>query len=793
MIQEGHELQAYQRSRFWRAHWIWAAGDGKRPNAHYYFRRAFRLEHGVGDARVFITADTRYLLYVNGVRVGRGAPQSKPYFQYYDEHPVGALLRQGENCIAVIGYHQGTLTDTRGGLLAELVDEKGQVLAATDCSWRVAPAEAWTQDTRCEPGNKMTPFQEFFDARLFPEGWDRTGFDDAGWAPATRFDVPPAHHTCPFSRLVPRDIPQLRETPIRPAGIQRIEESTELAARKHATDLSIGLSQVGTPLRHTRMENLDALCSGDGVAVVQGSTSHVGQTYCAARYSPAVVFDFGRIVTAFTELEIEAEAGVVVEMGYAERLVDGYVNIALECPFADRYTTKDGRQRFRTFSWRAFRYLKIRFRGCDKPMTLHAVRAVESTYPYEDRGGFESSDETLNAVFRISRETIRLCSNECLMDTPYREQAQWLGDVAAVTIPAIYACFGDTRLPEKFLRQAAGNPLPTGLLASISNSISHGWQYAIPDYSLWWVICLWKHYLYTGVDDWIHQHYPTAQLIINAILPHVNSRGLVENMPYWVFIDWAPLDRRGECTAFNAIFHGALEAFACMARFKNDSHGEVLANRVMTRMQGVFQERLFDPARGCFADARIDGVWSDVVSEQANFAAIRWNLCDRATATTIVERLLEKPAVSGVVEAQPFFMCVVLDALDRIGRPDLAFALIRDRWGRRMVDLGATSTYEEWSCNGSWRNGDFLGFQRTQSHAWSACPASFLVESLMQLKILEPGCRTVSLAPRLTEFDYEVAYPTPRGVIRARCKDGRVDVDVPASIRTRLNGPDGDL
>jgi len=782
MNENPYSFDASSPARRWGARWIWAEGDGHAKNAYYYFRKPFTLEHEPGEARLFISADTRYLLFVNGSLVGRGVPQSKPYFQYYDEHAVGALLQQGENCIAIIAYHLGTLTDTRGGLLAELVDEHGLALAATDASWRVAPADAWSRDTHCAPGNQMTPFQEFFDARRVPEGWDAIGFDDSAWAQATVFDTPPARFSCPFTRLVPRDIPTMRETPMRPVGIQRVEESTDLAARKHMNDLSIGLSQVGGPLVHTRVENLDAMCGGDGVAVVQGSTDHIGQTYCAARYSPAVVLDFGRVVTAFTELELDAGAGTVVEMGYAERLVDGYVNIALECPFADRYTTRDGHQRYRTFSWRAFRYLKIRFRNCDAPATLHAIRAIETTYPYEDRGGFQASDETLNAVFKISRNTVRLCSNECLMDTPYREQAQWLGDVAAVTLPAIYACFGDTMLPEKFLRQAAGNQLPTGLFSSISNSISHGWNYVIPDYSLWWVIALWKHYQYTGDERWIHQYYPTAQKVINAIMPYLNSRGLVEDMPYWVFIDWAPLDRRGECTAFNAIFYGALEALQNMATLKKDQYTENLTRSTRTHIKDAFQNRLFDPERGCFADARIHDEWSEVTSEQANYAAILWNLCDEATAKAIIDRLLGQPALTGVVEAQPFFMCVVLEALNRTGRIDLALRLVRDRWGKRMVDRGATSTYEEWSCDGSWRSGEFVGFQRTHSHAWSACPASFLIENLIRLEILEPGCGKVSLDPAVTGFDYEVAYPTPRGTIRVRCKDGVLSVESPEAI-----------
>jgi len=782
MTDSPHGLAEFNPSRRWNANWVWAAGDGTEKNAYYYFRRDVNLDEVPREARIFITADTRYLLFINGHRIGRGAPQSKPFYQYYDEYPIGGHLQAGANCIAIICYHLGTLADTRGGLLAEMVDGQGRTLAGTDESWRVAPAEAWQRNTYCVAGNRMTPFQEFFDARKIPAGWDRAGFDDSRWADATLLDTSPTYGRSPFSRLVPRDIPHMVETPVRPARINRIEESTDLNCRAYPENLAIGLSAVGGPIKHTRVENPEAICTGEGAAVVQGSTDHVGTTYCAAKYSPAVVLDFGRVLNGFTEIDIEAPAGAVLEFAYAERLVDGYVNIALECPFADRYTARAGRQSYRSFSWRAFRYLKVRFRSCDAPLTVHALRAIETAYPYEDRGGFKSSDETLNAVFRISRDTVKLCSNECLMDTPYREQAQWLGDVAAVTLPAIYACFGDTALVEKFLRQTAGNQLPTGLLANVSNGVYLKWTYAIPDYSLWWLIALWQHYLYTGDEHWINRYYPTAQLIAGAVLPHVNARGLVENMPYWVLIDWAPLDRRGECAAFNAIFYGALEALHSMACLKSDAYTRDLAVSVMARLKAAFQERLYDPGRGCFADARVNDRWSDVVSEHANFAAIRWGLCDRVTAERIIDRLVENPAISGVVEAQPFFMPVVLGALDRAGRFDLALSMVRDRWGRRMVAHGATSTYEEWSCNGSWRSGEFVGFQRTHSHAWSACPASFLVRDLIGLTILEPGCGKVALAPHVTPFDYEAAFPTPRGTIRVCCAGGKLRFDIPDAI-----------
>jgi hypothetical protein len=514
--------------------------------------------------------------------------------------------------------------------------------------------------------------------------------------------------------------------------------------------------------------------------VLACSADHLDHVFDGT-YDPCIVLDFGRVITAYPRVEMEGVAGAALEIGYAERLIDGHFNNAIEGQFADRIVMKAGEQVYQPFTWKAFRYLKLRLRDTTEPVTLRSVRAIVTTYPYEEAGGFHSGDERLNDIFEISRATLRLCSNEFIMDTPWREQAQWLGDVAAVTLGGIYACFGDTALPGKFLRQAAANQHPTGMISNVSNSVNHSWQSAIPDYSLWWIMGLWQHYTFTGEARWIHMFYPEAQRIIKGHVAHVNAFGLIENMPYWPFIDWADVDRRGECTAMNAIFYGALGALLKMAALKGDTYTEDKLTRLRETMRRHFQSRLFDPARGCFADARIDGALSEKVSEHANMAAIRWGLCDEAATAAVIDRLYESKVVP-YTEAQPFFTSVVLQALDRVGRFDLALALIRERWGERMVARGATSVFEEWGINGSWRSGSYNGFMRTQSHAWSGHPAEFLIRNLMGLEILAPGCGRVRIAPKATDFDYRVVYPTPSGKIQVAYTDGAFEVEAPEAI-----------
>jgi len=336
-------------------------------------------------------------------------------------------------------------------------------------------------------------------------------------------------------------------------------------------------------------------------------------------------------------------------------------------------------------------------------------------------------------------------------------------------------------LPGKFLRQSAANQFPSGLLANITNRAGRDGPGTIPDYSLWWVTGVWQHYLYTGEARWIRTFYPHAVKVVRAFLDHVNGRGLVAGMPGWIFIDWADVDRRGECAPLNAMLYGALEALGRMADSCGDAETAGLAQETRAGIASSFRDRFFDEGRGCFVDANVGGMLSEKVSEHASAAAIRWGLCDDATAAEVATRLWERREVP-CTEAQPFFTSVVLDALARIGRMDLALAIIRERWGRRMVQRGATSTYEEWGINGSWRSGVYRGFLRTLSHAWSAHPAAFLIRSLPGIEIVEPGCRAVRIRPHDVPMDYEVTFPTPLGPIRVTKTGERIERSVPDGV-----------
>ena len=775
----------------WAGRWIWCDGDGADRNVYVLFRRAFRLPAPAPGARLRISACSRYRLWVDGTHRSDGPPKSQPWLTYYDEHDLGDALDEGEHVVCVIVHHVGYDDDSRGGLLVELRNADGSVIEATGSDWRVQRSSAWRQDSFFCFFNRAVPYQEHFDARALPEDWLARGYDDGSWQPATVVSSrdrsrPP--QALPWSRLVRRDIPMMTERIVRAHRIESEGEHTCAMNRMRGNDLSISLSQPGRPVERATVQGVESLLTADGSAVFQCSTTH-REDPSAAIDEPYVVLDFGRIVNAYLELDIEGPPGATIEIGYAERLLDGAFNNVVEGQFADSYTTAGGRRVWRNFDWKAFRYLKLRVKSAFEPILVRDLRAIETSYPFEERGRFECPDELLQSVFGICRYTVQIACNEYITDTPWREQGQWLGDVSAVTLGAIYACYGDTALARKFLVQSAATQYATGFLGNMTNTYTARWQGVHVDYSLWWLIAVRDYYCYSGDESIVHELYGVCLRLIEAILPYRNSAGLVEDMAYTVLIDWADIDRTGMCAALNALLAGALDAMAQLALVRGDGRGADDARSARDAITESFSRVFWDAGASLFHDA-VDGDRpTGRYSEHAQAAAILFGLATSDQADAVIARLWERGdnfregSNNGVTEAQPFFTSVVLRALSAAGRSDLAIGVIRDRWGRRMVDRGARSTYEEWSRFGSWRSGTrFLPIMRTESHAWSAYPARWLIEHLAGIAVTAPGCAAVTVDPVRTPFDYRVAFPTPRGTITVEQSGDVTVASAPSAI-----------
>ena len=143
--------------RPWTGRWIWCQDTGIRRTGEFQsipevdervhdrrvlFRREFTLDRVPGRAPMRITADSRYVLWVNGVELARGPARSHPRRLLHDTVDVAPALRPGVNVVGVLVRFYGEPTAWWMPAVPTFSHGAGVLVAEVDlpggkrCSWR---------------------------------------------------------------------------------------------------------------------------------------------------------------------------------------------------------------------------------------------------------------------------------------------------------------------------------------------------------------------------------------------------------------------------------------------------------------------------------------------------------------------------------------------------------------------------------------------------------------------------------------------------------------------------------
>lgn len=799
-----------------RAEWIWRERPAPPPgiagvfanlrpfaqekNRFVYFRKAFDLSSAPQAATLHISADGRYQLFINGAFLGRGPARCDPAFQYYDSYEISAYLRAGSNVIAVLAHsygqdmswyqlprHEAAHILGCGGVFVQTDIRLGNgdlLPLDSDETWRYLESKAWQQDT----SGGGVGFVEVYDARRSPVGWQAPEFDDASWAHAQLLKgeywprTPPVR---PFPVMAARDIPLLLEIPRHALRLHHYGEVAEVSGLSTLPE-QMGAEALG-PIQTCRADQVDQLVDGSGPATVQTTPGK----------AVALVFDFGATVTGRPNFDITAPAGAIIDIGTSERLQDDHVEPRyfsfLTSENVDRVITRSGRQQWERFEWTGFRYLQLTIRNAAEPLTLHQVSLNFTSYPVEARGSFACSDELLNRVWQAGATTLQLCMHDGFEDCPQREQRQFVGD-AYIESLTNYAAFGDPYLMAKFLRQVTQSQRADGMTqpATPSNDAAQS-LITITDFCLYWLMAIREYVRYTGDAAIVADLYPGIERALGWFERFVDDDHLLNNLPHWLFVDWAQLDKQGQSTVINAQYAHTLEMCAELDEIAGLPARGQSRRELAEGVKAAINRHLWDETRGIYVDARADGVQSRRVSQHANGICLAYGIAPDERLPRIVAYITDPARVKltdtgthlytmelspfdeeqDVTLAQPFFMHHVHRGLIQTGQLTWVLDNMRTRWGA-MLKAGSSTLWEHWSPLAS------------QCHAWSTTPTYDLSTYVLGVAPLADGFAEISIAPQPGDLAWaEGRFPTPRGDIQVawRWQDPLFElvIDVPES------------
>jgi len=763
----------------WQAKWIWAKSHADTPNFYMYARKEFEVE-SAPLATAYVTCSTEYKLYVNGRYVGRGPSACHPAFQYFDEYDLSHAIRPGRNVIGAICYNYGVGTHCRpqapGGLLLQLeIRRNGDLVTiATDDTWRVKPGDDW--DFGSARMFWTIGFQEVYDSRHKPVGWNVVGFDDSKWEEP---EVIGEAGCEPWLELVPRQIPRLREWEVFPERVLKCgrilpvdEPGLDIATRMQSekTSAEPGCVKYASHL-------LDS--SGETALISPGSDRFI-------------VLDFGREVVGFPVIRIRDGGRGTVDFGYSEALDDnGDVFPTRQSILqADRLILHGGRQKWKAFGRRAFRYMQLTFRDIESPIHVERVSVSRIGYPAEQVSSFECSDESLNEIWRIGVDTLSIGMQDSYEDCPLREHGQYPGDVRVQALINYY-CFSDTRLVAKALRQFVQCQREDGLFNALWPSSTN---HILPDYNLVWVMILHDYYLFTGDKELLRELYPNLRLLLEHWVRSQESENeLLQWEPdpsrpmheWWLFIDHAPLDKRGEVAAYNAFYYQALRDAAKLASALGEIDDTVLWHDRAETVLHAFNDRFWSQEKNAYVDCNSGGSPSETVSEQTNALAVLFGLADSSRCAAVRQFLIDARRSSSDASSQlvlsggPYFNFYLLQAMARLGLEHECLDLIRSEWGE-MLKRGATTWWETFDAR--WDDGAIC--PDSLCHPWSGAPTYFLSAEILGVKPSMPESAVVVIQPRVGDLEWAKGHiKTQRSAVDVEWHSEpdvfRIDIEAP--------------
>lgn len=472
-----------------------------------------------------------------------------------------------------------------------------------------------------------------------------------------------------------------------------------------------------------------------------------------------LVYDLGEQNCGYYEFELEAEAGVVVDIHGVEYIYpDGTPQHAAPGNRNGlRYVTRAGLNRYTSLKRRSQRFVYVTLRNLTAPVRIRRLGLVESTYPVELVGGFRCSDERLSRVWEISARTLKLCMEDVFVDCPLYEQTLWVGDARNESLFALDVCGAQDLVRRCIL--IAGQSLER--YPMVGCQVPSSWDCVLPAWSFLWGISVWDYAFHSGDVAFLRRCWPLVMRNLRGAAGFINRDGLFSK-DYWNLFDWAPIDQNVRTVVHNSLFMiGAIDAaLRCAgmlagAGVKTAAEGRELKGWRRRLLRGV--ARTWDPRRQSFVDSiHDDGKPSQSVSQHTNCLGVLYDAVTPGQRRGAVRHMLAPP--QGMVKmGSPFAMMFLFEALEKAGRPDDIVKSILDNY-RRMLEEDATTVWETFP---GWESKTLT---RSHCHAWSAAPLYFLPRVILGIRQTAPGGAAYEVSPRLNGQDWaRGAIATARG------------------------------
>lgn len=513
--------------------WIWT--DNVYKNQYVEFIAEFAAASK--NCKLLISADTEYVIWINGVFVANGQYADYPYYKVYDEVDLSSFVTYGKNRLAILAWHMGEDVSTHYRKCAAIcfciMDSEGRILEKSDTSTLCRISKGYRQDIRY----MITPQLGYAWAYDFTSEDDWRNSPEAGFAPAVVVQTE--------FKLYPRPIP-------------RCEVNRVVTSRICAQGIYKEKEGGGTPAERMQSAWLSAKTFWEMTGEPRRGADEQEKTVCFQTEEEGgiyLVIDLKEEHAGYPIIDLEVTKPCTMYLGFGEHLADLRVRMATGGRnFTFEIQLKKGRNHLVEYTRRlGGRYMMLFISA--RSFILHKATLISCEYPFPLMEK-KLKDRFLQHIYDTGVRTLRLCAHEHYEDCPWREQALYAMDSRNQMLFG-YSVFGEYRMPRANLRLMAYSQQSDGLLALCAPART---EITIPSFSLYWIIALCENAEVDFHKEFIKEMLPYAKRILSTFERQLTNEGVksFSDSQYWNFYEWSDgLDGGAVFSDNQASEHGA--------------------------------------------------------------------------------------------------------------------------------------------------------------------------------------------------------------------------------------------
>jgi hypothetical protein len=527
-IQEIDNKAWYQRG-IWPCSWI-AIDSLLRPPYAVAYKKEFEL-NSIQTINVHVTADERYVLYLDGQFVGNGPNRGDPDNWFYDTYSF--TINPGKHTFVAFVYTMGKIAPRNqmslyhGFLFSPQTTEDIELLGTGIVPWqaKVITGQAYGREYNFD-FERIGPCVNI-DGNRYPwgietgegVGWEYTKKLQPGAFGGSRNNFYTSH------LLKHSDIPAMYRRPL------SIDDVFFVAI----------VDSINT--RFTKVlekDNRKVDVTAWNSLFKEKKAIHV-----PANNKLRVLFKFDNYYCIWPKIRTSKGKNAILSLRFDESLrhepkpvigIKGNRNETEGKYFAgagDCYTLDGGMNR--TYSpiwWMGGRYGELVIETNNESLVIEEINFEDTGYPLEIENNFEIEDERFDYISKICQRTIQIDAHDILFDWPF-EQMMFVGDTRN-QLQILNALTSDARLAKHCIELLLCSKKPSGLLQSRYPTRNNQF---IPIYSLLWVGMVYDYALYHGDKEFVRELMPAVRNVTDYFEKSLNSQGLLEAIDYWNYID----------------------------------------------------------------------------------------------------------------------------------------------------------------------------------------------------------------------------------------------------------------